>query len=474
MGNAGAACRTARVNRVPRAVTAAVVALFVKRLALAAEIPASIWFLPVLVFLSLASYLSPPVVAAAFNLGMPLLGLDAQGVPVLTILLLGIVAAVLLARLKRAQLQQTLTIEKVAFCSLVGIALTLVIGAAQVMLDASGPIVQHNINVIRYWVGFLVVGLLGCLNHSEFRTFLASICLFYLAVVLYLPLETYLFLLQGAVLDATVFDVGLRYGALNPNTLAQVSAMSGVVSLAFVLQSRGLRRLGFVILVGVSATLGLLTGAKQGLLAWLLGGAVAIIVLGRKRLRRLSIFVAAIVLLSVVFAALAERTLFPAALLARYQELLTVPSSWESPSYIERVELSRDSIEKFYDAPILGNGFGVGAVQILETDPYSGTSTVYFVGSHNLIIDLLREIGLLGCLMFLGSAGGIIYSFFRSLHVTPPEDVHLIRAAVAGALTVVATTLMISGGIETAFLPLLLGAMAGASRPPFRAVSAYG
>lgn len=454
--------RIARPARMALAV--GIIALVVKRLALAAGLPASAWFFPIVALLGWGAYLSPPVAAALFNMGMPLFGLESRGVPILTLLLIVTVLSVLVSRTARAQLQELMSIQRLSLYSLVGLVLVLLLGSWQGFLNTSTAVVQHNVNILRYWLGFLLIGLVCCLTFKEFRIFLAAISIFYVAVLLYLPLEAYGGLIQDAIFEATIFDVGVRYGTMNPNTLAQVSALSGVVAVSFAATARGFKRLCFGTIVLTSLTLGLLSGAKQGVVAWLFGVAMVILFLSRKRVRYLAVFAGAALLLALSLAFVAER-FGPPALLARYKELLITPDAWESPSYVERAEFFRDSLQKFASSPVIGNGFGVGAEEVHEVDPESGSRTVYLVGSHNLLIDLLRETGLLGCTLFVLSVGGVVVAFFRRLRATEvAKEAARTRAVAMGALTVTVVTMMISGGMETAFLPMLLGAMAGAAR----------
>lgn len=359
---------------------------------------------------------------------------------------------------------------------------------------------QWGFNLLRYWLGFTVLGFLVALDRRNLQSFFDLLPLFgMITVVLYIPLsEVHRFLDDAYKWCEYSSGINLGYGSLNPNTLGYLCALLGVLSfIRGVLSINRITKLVYILLFWLLAIVAVLTYSRGAALS-LLAGIIVVVVLPIGKLARIQASLVLAVGASVLFAiAVAKPDAFPCTLKARYAELFQPLSSWKSGSYalrsgfayhalssiehkndtetvnnIESLPQRRDAasvVKELISAitrgsewrVLFGSGPTAGKVGIPLAD-----GTLNLVGSHNLFIDLLIESGLLGLLVFVVSSVTIATAAIRQL-VTRHDGkaLHLLVSYCAiWAMVLVQENL--SGGTQGAdWFPVLLGMGAALALP---------
>jgi O-antigen ligase len=93
---------------------------------------------------------------------------------------------------------------------------------------------------------------------------------------------------------------------------------------------------------------------------------------------------------------------------------------FQSTSYKERVEVQKDALEGWLASPLLGNGTGSSAYFIAQTDQ-PGLGIVNGIYPHNITVELLAEVGVLGAGIFLVGIIGLLMKAWRRLGAQAPR-----------------------------------------------------
>lgn len=249
-------------------------------------------------------------------------------------------------------------------------------------------------DLLRGWLGFVAVGILSCRTLDDLKVMLRLLPVVFLLYPLALPVEAWQDFFTSRIYSQTVFNVGLEYGLLNVNLLGSTASLASIVALANAIQCRRSKlKWLFLVLFVIEALLGLLTGARQFLISWLLGVLVLSLMLGKRQGIVWMIVLAIVVFLG--FQALLD-ILPEGGFRMRFVELTRPIDTWSSASVTSRLSDYREAFEFWMRAPILGFGF-LGRF------------------SHNGFLDILVQTGIVGLLLLLTFCVATVRQFFLVL-----------------------------------------------------------
>ena len=189
----------------------------------------------------------------------------------------------------------------------------------------------------------------------------------------------------------------------DPNTAAAVLAM-GSVCLIWTLFSPGrwpwLKRVVVALMLGpvVLAMLG--TGSRGGLVAWLVALTAMVLVGGRRSGKAIRIILIASVL------AVAAATL--AIVIVRSYGETRWERAWFDRDTAERTGIYESGVELFLQSPMLGHG---GYQNFVALGNLMGRAEV---DTHNLLLCILTEVGVIGALPYLIVIGMAIRGTYRA------------------------------------------------------------
>jgi O-antigen ligase len=258
----------------------------------------------------------------------------------------------------------------------------------------------------------------------------------------------------------------LRVTALdyNANNLAAMAALGAVVLLgAFLNTNLKLRsRLFFGVAAVPLAVLIIRTASRSGALAFLAGLAVFLLPAGGSRRRLTAVVLAGLVLLGVVFLVVTN-PLLEARLNATYQHGDTAG----------RNHIYSKSLSMIAERPIVGWGPGSGLYELGRRLNYAGGAK----DTHNLLLYLLVEVGLVGTVPFLIGLALVVRTAWRG------------RSGPLGLVPLALVAVVLTANLSHTFLArkpvwlVLAVAMASAparraqrplARKPFDAARVYG
>lgn len=222
-------------------------------------------------------------------------------------------------------------------------------------------------------------------------------------------------------------DPGEIFGSTNQagGGLAGRAGIVAVVAAAKFLTDRRGRLLSAV--VGTSAILVMVLAGHRGSLLGLLGSLVLLMTMfvRRRKRRELGGLVLALTLMG--FGAAGGWRLAPEFIRERYRDPL------QSASFLARVSDQQATIEAWKSAPAFGQGTGSSSFVIAGVDqPAFGV--VEGLYPHNVVVELLGEVGILGLLVYLFAFGGLAFAGFRvSRDAKAPSALATTVALVAGA-----------------------------------------
>lgn len=333
----------------------------------------------------------------------------------------------------------------------------------------SNPLVRlYVLDIVRGWLGYLVIALLGCRNWSDLKIVLIGLPFAFLIFPLTLPLQAWQDFFGYGLFSASALSRGLNYGSLNTNTLGQAAAVASVVAAAVALTlSRSRLRRWMLTLLVVAGAIAFMTFSRQSLISWLVGLFVIGIALGSRR----GIVWLVILSLSVYIGAQAVTAVLPAGsgFYTRLVELTEPPETWESRSFTIRQSEYEEAVERWLEAPLFGVGFGGQRFDVIASvDRIPGEYNFALRGTHNLFLGILVQTGLAGMLLLLAFALSLLRCFLRIVQRAPGlcrSDARLARTAIMAAFACMFVQQNISGGLGLASssLMFLLGALLGVS-----------
>lgn len=430
--------------------------------------------LPLFVATILVTRLSPPVAALFLLYGWVLLGpMDFPGlwllprIPTISTLTLWTIGWLVywqgldgsLGRLTRPGVIRYL----LAMLALLAIGLGMAFVTGRM---ASSLVRFYNWDVVRTWLGYLIVGMLACRNLRDLEVLLLGLPLAFLIYPLSLPLEAWQGFFRQVNQSSNILTAGLSYGSLNSNALGQAAAVASVVVISLVLaRQRARHPLWMLVLFLLCAALAFLTGSRQALLGWVAGLVVAGAAAGRGR--GTVLLVALGLLLPMVMLALGMFLPAGSGFLERWLEFAQPVTTWETRSWTTRVREFQKALQMWTQAPILGAGFGGQSfARVLQIEHVSGQASWVLRGTHNLLLGILVQTGLVGLVLFAAFTVGIAW---RSLGIlnrasrAGSGEARAARVAVLAMLACIFVQQNISGGLGThsSALLFLLGALLG-------------
>lgn len=201
-------------------------------------------------------------------------------------------------------------------------------------------------------------------------------------------------------------DPGEIFGSTNQagGGLAGRASIVAVIAAARILTTR--RRRLVTATAGAAAALVMILAGHRGSLIGLLGSLLLLItMLTRRRSRRELVgFLFALIVMGL---GVAEGwRLAPEFIRERYRD------PWQSASLISRIRDQQTTLEAWRSAPVLGHGTGSSSFVIAGADqPAFGI--VQGIYPHNVVIELLGEVGLVGLAAYLFGFGGLVVWGFR-------------------------------------------------------------
>jgi O-antigen ligase len=148
----------------------------------------------------------------------------------------------------------------------------------------------------------------------------------------------------------------------------------------------------------------------------------------------------------------------PPDVLVRYQNPL------ESQSVHDRLTVQQTALAGWFESPIIGNGTGSSAFLATASDQ-SSFGVVNGIYPHNVTIELLAELGILGACVYLVTIAGTLIRALRTRRVTTSWN-HW--ALVAAASCTVAAFISSQAGADLTIqndLWIFLGILALAATP---------
>ena len=432
-------------------------------------------FLPTIILTAVLARMSPPVAALLILYSSSFYGgMDFKGawiiprIPATSTMILWTILCLIYGRLKDGSLRNGRRVIVVQYFLLIASFLAMGIVVAFTTGKLSNNVVRfYNWDIVRQWLGYLVVAWLGCKDLKELKILMIGLSFAFLIYPLSLPLQAWKDILEYGLSSTSVYGIGLSYGALNPNTLGQAASIAGVAAAAVSFtMGRSLGRYCLLVMFLVCMAIVLMTGSRQALIALLAGLIVVVIVSGSRR----SIVWIPLLGLTVYFGGQALLSALPSdsGFQKRLNELSQASEMWESGSYSVRKEDFEEAVEAWQHAPVFGMGFG--GQRYNEIPPTVGQEDLgeysfSLNGSHNLFLGILAQTGLIGLILFVLFHVGLATSFLRKIRSAPVSlrgNENLARVSIAGSLACIFVVENISGGMlgsASATLAFLSGAM---------------
>lgn len=415
--------------------------------------------------------LSPPVTALSLLYGWVLFGdvnlpssLSGFHIPVLSLLTVWIILLLIYRRNMDGTLKYlsrwvvgTYILLIMAFFA-TGILVALFAGFL------SNPFVQYyNWDIFRGWIGYLIVGMLGCRNLNDLKVIFIGLPMAFIVYPFSLPVSSWQSLFTQGIYSSSVFSIGLGYGSLNTNVLGQAASLAGVVAAGNLSLKKSRLYWGIMVsLFAVCSLIAFMTASRQAILSLVAGLCIIGLVSGFRR--------GVIVLLSIVFffylGGQALISLLPddSGFQSRLLELTEPVDTWKSQSFTLRYKDIVESMEKWWESPFVGKGFGGQNYEILEgQDEYND----FLVrGTHNLFTGILVQTGILGFGLFIFFVIGILTRFLKFVKCAPPlwsMVARHSRVVIIGSMFCIFVQQNISGGlgIGSTTMIFLLGALLG-------------
>ena len=384
--------------------------------------------LPTFLWMSWRVTLSAPAVAHVLLLGQWLWGpmrtsddRVSSGLPVISIMAIGCALLLLLRRTPRVPTWRWDRSRLASVALLAGVVVVVgVAGRGSRTIEEE----YYVIDFIRVWVGVLGIGLLASRAIEETFEYVELIPFATLLLPLSLPLEVWRAFLDRLG-DGNVFGAGLGWGPLNANVLGQGAALGLVCAVGFAGSERRKRRFQALVLVAaLNGAVAIMSGSRQALLS----SAAGLLTLGVSRKGKRggrSIVVAAIAVGVIGVMALPATS----GIFGRFNELSVRHSDWATESSVYRLDETKDLVAGL-DArrTLFGEGFSVRR-------------------SHNLLLGLFVETGIVGTMAFIGIWALAVQGIWKRGSTASDEaSMRVIRQVLMPALICVFIQQNISGG----------------------------
>ncbi|MDA1061280.1 MAG: O-antigen ligase family protein [bacterium] len=319
-------------------------------------------------------------------------------------------------------------------------------------LDAYHPL--HYIYFISiHWLSFLILGILACASLGDMKIFFLSLPMFIVGPLLGIPALVYVENF-GEVLGRGGMEtmIGLTYANINRGFVGYLAAIGVLVSVTRLNHLPKSKKSFGLAFLGISLLLIILSGSKGPVFGCVLGLCL-MLMLSEKRglLKGLLLSVGAVGLTALLSYALGFNGILNQFFLS-------------SHSFTTRLNLMSEALNQFATGNIgiwlLGGGFGSSTLQL----PNGLGPPYVHMGSHNLFLDLLNEVGILGLIWVLGSILFAGQNFYREIKNHPPgtqKYFESLLCAIGGVIFV-----KLSVGTDTYgedILPLVIGVLTGSS-----------
>jgi O-antigen ligase len=151
----------------------------------------------------------------------------------------------------------------------------------------------------------------------------------------------------------------------------------------------------------------LLSGHRGSALGFSIGFVTLLAAMWRTRVRRWMPLRAAVLVVPILFGVAWGWAHAPSSIQERLRDPL-------SQSFTDRLVVQGITVTAWLDSPIFGNGTGSSAFLITGHDqPSFGVVTGIY--PHNVTLEVLVELGILGAIVFLASIGGVLWKGWRLL-----------------------------------------------------------
>lgn len=212
-------------------------------------------------------------------------------------------------------------------------------------------------------------------------------------------------------LDLYRADPGQVLGGVN-ETGGGIGIPAGSVALIALAGAAVQSRWRFLrIVVGMLAiAVLLLSGHRGSAIAFLIGVLTLLAAIWRSRVRRWLPLRAAVLVVPILFGVAWGWAQAPSSIQERLRDPL-------SQSFTDRLVVQRITVTAWLDSPLIGNGTGSSAFFITGHDQPS-FGVVTGIHPHNVTLEVLVELGILGAIVFLASVGGVLWKGWRLLRVT--------------------------------------------------------
>jgi hypothetical protein len=318
--------------------------------------------------------------------------------------------------------------------------------------DAYHPL-HYIYFIITHWLSFLILGMLACANLRDIKVFFLSLPVFIIGPLLGIPAAIYLEIF-GRVFDTQNIEgmVGLSHANINRGFVGYLAALGVLVSVSGLFHGRKWNTLFSLALLCIYLVLLILSGSKGPVLGCVLGLCLMFLVT-EKRSLIIGVFwsVGAIglaILLSYAFGLVGILDQF----------------FLSSHSFSTRLNLAKGALGLFASGNIgtwlLGGGFGSSTLQL----PIGPGPPYVHMGSHNLFLDLLNEVGVFGLVLVLGAilwAGNTFYK--KILNASPSTQKYLLSLVCSLGIVLFVKLCISTDTYGEDLLPLVVGILVGAS-----------
>lgn len=233
-------------------------------------------------------------------------------------------------------------------------------------------------------------------------------------------------------------DPGALLGGANQSGagLAGPAVLVALIGIGGATNARGLR-----LLFLAAALLGVVTlvlSGHRGSLAAFLAGVVTLGVLNIRRLKLSQGLAGAATLALVIWVSLAVIGAAPSEIQERFQD------PFASASFDDRIGLQRVAIDGWVESPLFGQGTGSSGFFVAGGDQgdFGVVSGIY---PHNVTVELLLELGIVGALVYIVTIGGTVVRGYRSRRVVGRDEEWVLLVAIA---VVVAAFVASQGGAD--------------------------
>jgi len=318
--------------------------------------------------------------------------------------------------------------------------------------DAYHPL-HYIYFIISHWLSFLMLGMLACANLRDSKVFFLSLPVFVIGPLLGIPATIYMENFGGVFTTPGMEGmVGLSHANINRGFVGYLAAIGVLVTVAGLFHGHKWNTLYPLALLCMYLALLILSVSKGPVLGCVLGLCFMFLVTEKRGLTKG-------VLWSVGAVGLTTLLSYALGLFGVLNQFFL-----STHSFTTRLNLGKGALGLFASGNLgtwlFGGGFGSSTLQL----PIGPGPPYVHMGSHNLFLDLLNEVGVFGLVLVLGAilcAGNTFYK--KILNASPSTQKYLLSLVCSLGIVLFVKLCIATDTYGEDLLPLVVGILVGAS-----------